>query len=69
MTEADVRVIVEQQRGDDVRWLALVIRDAFLVAVRAIEKRYGIDPVSNAERDRIRREAIAGYCARNGIRE
>ena len=42
MTEADLRVIVEQQRGDDVRWWALLVRRLCLTAVQEIERRFDL---------------------------
>ena len=35
-----VRVLVEEQRDDDVRWLALTIARGLKLIVREIEKRY-----------------------------
>ena len=42
MVQERVRVVVEEPRDDDVRWLALTIRQALLMIVRAIEKRYDL---------------------------
>lgn len=42
MVQERVRVVVEDRRDDDVKWLALTIRQALLMIVRAIEKRYDL---------------------------
>lgn len=43
MSEPAVTVTVEPTRADDVRWLALLIRQALLMIVGGIERRYGIE--------------------------
>ena len=42
MVQERVRVAVGEGRDDEVKWLALTIRQALLMIVRAIEKRYGL---------------------------
>ncbi len=37
-----VTVVVQQQRSDETRWLALCIRQGLLLICKAIEKRYGV---------------------------
>ena len=44
MTMTDrVQVDVAPRQDDDVRWLALTIRQGLKLIVRMIEKRYGLD--------------------------
>ncbi len=40
----------ERQKNDDLRWLALLIRQGLKVIVVGIEKRYGLRSETDAER-------------------